>query len=142
MQAEVTEHTDDHGVYCQVDLGYGTSFTFHEDPQLGSMETQKAVKAYEGWHCAIYVRDFEGTYSRVVPAGINQTDHPYKDKADTLEGAKQWNQFRFADIVAVEDSPPNSVTAYEKGQLLYRFGHEIRCLDHRRCPKILREVEA
>lgn len=139
--AEATEHTDDHGVYCKVDLGYGTSFMFREDPQLGSLETQKAVKGYEGWHCALYVLDFEETYSRVVQAGINQTDHPYKDKADTLEGAKQWNQFRFADIVALEDSLPHADATYRKGQLLYRFGHEIRSLSHRRCPKILHEIQ-
>lgn len=140
VQAEVTEHTDDHGVYSKVDLGHGTSFTFVEDPQLGSLETQKAVEAYEGWHCAMYVQDFEDTYSRVVQAGINQTDHPYKDKADTLEDAKHWNQFRFCNIIAVEDSRPNAVTAYHKGQLLYRFGHELRSLDHRRCPKLLNEM--
>lgn len=137
VQAEATEHTDDGGVYSQVDVGYGTSLRFCEDPQLGSLETQKAVEAYEGWHCAVYVQDFEGTYSRVVQAGINQTDHLYKDKADTLEGAKRWNQFRFCNIIAVEDSPPDAVTAYRKGQLLYRFGHELRSLEHRRCPKLL-----
>lgn len=88
----------------------------------------------------MYVQDFEGTYSRVVQAGINQVDHPYKDKADTLEGAKQWNQFRFSDIIALEDSPPNAAAQYHKGQLLYRFGHEIRSLNHRRCPQLLHDL--
>lgn len=95
------------------------------------------MQAYEGWHCALYVADFEDTYHRVVQAGINQTDHPYKDKADTLEGAKQWNQFRFCDIIAMEDSPPDAGTPIQKGQLLYRFGHEVRSLEHRRCPQVL-----
>ena len=140
MQAQATEHTDDDGVYTKVDVGHGTSFKFLEDPQLGSLETQKAVEAYEGWHCAMYVQDFEGTYNRVVQAGINQIDHPYKDNADTLENAKHWNQFRFSDIIAVEDSPPNAVTAFHRGQLLYRFGHELRSLHHRRCPKLLLEM--
>ena len=138
LQAETTEHkTADGKMYVLVELGHGTTFTFQEDNKLGPLQTQKAIKAYEGWHCALYVADFEATYHRIVEAGINQVDHPYKDKADTLEGAKQWNQFRFCDIVAVQDSPKDSDVSYKKGQLLYRFGHEIRSLDHRRCPQVL-----
>lgn len=120
-----------------MELGHGTTFTFQEDSALGPLKTQKAIQAYEGWHCALYVYDFEGTYNRIVQAGINQTDHPYKDKADTLEQAKQWNQFRFSDIVALADSASDAQVSFKQGQLLYRFGHEIRSLDHRRCPKIL-----
>ena len=138
LQAETTEHTTADGqVYVQVQLGHGTTFTFQEDAKLGSLQTQEAIKAYEGWHCALYVADFEATYNRIVQAGINQVDHPYKDKADTLEGAKHWNQFRFCDIVAVQDSSKDSAVVYKKGQLLYRFGHEIRSLEHCRCPKVL-----
>ena len=61
----------------------------------------------------------------------------YKDKADTLEHAKEWNQLRFSDIIAVSDTASDAEVPFKKGQLLYRFGHEIRSLDHRRCPKIL-----
>lgn len=138
LQAETTEHSNADGqVYVQVELGHDTTFTFQEDPSLASLQTQGAIQAYEGWHCALYVAAFEETYNKIVQAGINQTDHPYKDKADTLEGAKQWNQFRFCDIIAVEDAPDNADVQYKKGHLLYRFGHEIRSLEHRRCPKVL-----
>ena len=138
VQAEATEHTGTDGqVYVQVELGHGTVFTFQEDAGLGPLQSQKAIQNYEGWHCALYVFDYEGTYNKIVQAGINQIDHPYKDKADTLEHAKQWNQFRFSDIIAVSDTASDAEVPFKKGQLLYRFGHEIRSLDHRRCPKIL-----
>lgn len=138
LRAEVSELASNDGdVSVQVELGHGTTFTFTEDPKLGLLETQKEFQAYEGWHCALYVYDFEGTYKQIVQAGINQTDHPYKDKADSLEQAKQWNQFRFSDIVAVEDSFHDAKERVRRGQILYKFGHEIRSLQHRRCPKIL-----
>ncbi len=124
-------------MYANIELGYGTTFTFQEDAGLGPLSTQKAIEAYEGWHCALYIFDYEGTYNRIVQAGINQVDHPYKDKADTLERARQWNQFRFSDIVAVNEAPTDAKVQFKRGQLLYRFGHEIRNLKHRRCPKIL-----
>lgn len=137
-QAETTQATNaDGNLYSEVHLGHGTTFQFQEDPALGPLASQTAIRAYEGWHCAVYVRDFEETYDRVVHAKINYTEHPYKDKAYDLDSAKQWNQFRFQDIIAVDNSPANAATTYTKGQLLYRFGHEVRSLQHRRCPKIL-----
>jgi len=124
-------------VYVNIELGHGTTFTFQEDAGPGPLSTQKAIEAYEGWHCALYIFDYGGTYNRIVQADINQVDHPYKDKADTLEHARQWNQFRFSDIVAVNEAPTDAKVQFRRGQLLYRFGHEIRSLKHRRCPKIL-----
>lgn len=138
MQAEVDEGTDTQGnAFSEVQLGYGTTFRFQEDLQLGPLSSQAAIKAYEGWHCAIYVQNFEDTYNRVVQAKLNYTDHPYKDKAYDLDAAKQWNQFRFQDIIAVQDSVERGPAKFSKGQLLYRFGHEVRSLQHRRTPKIL-----
>lgn len=138
MQAEANEGIDAEGnAFADVHLGYGTTFHFQEDPQLGLLPSHAAIDAYEGWHCAIYVNNFEDTYNKVVQANLNYTDHPYKDKAYDLDAAKQWNQFRFQDIVAVENSPEKAETQYRKGQLLYRFGHEVRSLQHRRCPKLL-----
>lgn len=124
-------------MYVNIELGHGTTFTFQEDAGPGPLSTQKAIEAYEGWHCALYIFDYEGTYNRIVQAGINQVDHPYKDKADTLEHARQRNQFRLSDIVAVNEAPTDAKVQFRRGQLLYRFGHEIRSLKHRRCPKIL-----
>lgn len=136
VQAEASDGIDSDGnAFCDVHLGYGTTFRFQEDPRLGSLSSQAAIKAYEGWHCAMYVSNFEDTYNRILQ--VNYTDHPYKDKAYDVDAAKQWNQFRFQDIVAVEDSPQKGQTTYSKGQLLYRFGHEVRSLQHRRCPNIL-----
>ena len=138
LQAETTQGTNADGkLYSEVHLGHGTTFHFQEEPALGPLSSLTAIKAYEGWHCAVYVRDFEETYNRVVQAKINYTEHPYKDKAYDLDSAKQWNQFRFQDIIAVDDSPAHADNPYKKGQLLYRFGHEVRSLRHRRCPKIL-----
>ncbi len=65
-------------MYVNIELGYGTTFTFQEDAGLGPLSTQRAIEAYEGWHCALYIFDYEGTYNRIVQAGINQVDHPYK----------------------------------------------------------------
>ena len=66
VQAEATEHTGTDGqVYVQVELGHGTVFTFQEDAGLGPLKTQQAMQNYEGWHCALYVYAYEGTYNKI-----------------------------------------------------------------------------
>ncbi|KAL0039545.1 hypothetical protein WJX77_001490 [Trebouxia sp. C0004] len=56
LEAEATEHTDADGqVNVHVELGYGMTFTFQEDAGLGPLHTQKAIEAYESWHCALYI---------------------------------------------------------------------------------------
>jgi hypothetical protein len=67
--------------------------------------------------------DFEVAFKNAELAGIVWVNPRFSDKADTLEGAKKWNQFRFKDIVDMES-----------GETIFELEHEIRSVEHEAWP--------
>ena len=117
-------------VCASVVHGPGSTITYVESQDV--QDAEAALGRFEGWHVAFYLANFSTVYNTVKDAGLNLLDHKYNDKSPTLEDALKHSQFRMQDITAVEDSPEGAQTVYKKGDVLYRFGHEVRSLYHPR----------
>jgi hypothetical protein len=86
-------------------------------------ETKEKIPPYDGHHIALYVgnssADFEAAYRNADLSGIVWCNPRFSDKADTLEGARKWKQFRFKNIVDMET-----------GETIFELEHEIRSIEH------------
>jgi catechol 2,3-dioxygenase-like lactoylglutathione lyase family enzyme len=89
----------DHGAaVARVQVGAGQSLRFRE--------TSEEIRAYDGYHVAVYVTDFGGSHAKLNERGIvSEESNPY--------------QYRFQEIV-----DPDS------GKLLYEIEHEVRSFTH------------
>lgn len=126
----MTHGKEGDAVCVSVVHGPCTTITYIESQDVPT--PQAAIDDFEGWHVAFYLANFSMVYDTVKDAGLNLLDHKYNDKSPTLEDALRWSQFRMQDITALEDSAEDSPTQYKKGDVLYRFGHEVRSLYHPR----------
>lgn len=101
----------------------------HAFQSLLFRETSEPLPPYDGHHLAMYVgeskQDFEQAFKNAEMAGIVWVNPRFSDKAITLQGAKQWKQFRFKDIVDMES-----------GKLIMELEHEMRSKDHSAWPGI------
>jgi len=70
-----------------------------------------------GYHVAIYIGDFSGTFTRMEQDNLIYVSDRFRDKADTIEKAKQHRQFRFKDF-------------RNENQTLFELEHEIRSVVH------------
>lgn len=93
------------------------------DQSLLFRETDQEIPPYDGHHVAMYVgesaADFAQAFKNCDLAGIVWVNPRFSDKANTLQGAKKWQQFRFKDIVDMDT-----------GEKVFELEHEIRCLGH------------
>ena len=82
---------------------------------------------YDGHHIALYVgqngADFEQAFKNCETAGIVWVNPRFSDKADDLESAKAWNQYRFKDIIDMESGIP-----------IFELEHEVRSVNHAAWP--------
>lgn len=97
------------------------------DQSLLFRETTETIPPYDGHHVAMYVgqsgEDFEQAFKNCVLAGVVWVNPRFSDKADTLEKAKELNQFRFKDIVDMDT-----------GKRVFELEHEIRSVKHEAWP--------
>ncbi|KAI3428537.1 hypothetical protein D9Q98_007360 [Chlorella vulgaris] len=105
------------GDAARVVLGPGTSLCFEEDAALGELKTEAVDKLWSGWHVAFYISRFSSSFSKVSQLGINQLDHPYRDKSPGLAEALANRQFRFKDVVRLDSFG-------KRGATLFKLGHE------------------
>jgi hypothetical protein len=105
-----------------IDLGDGTKIAiiaFGNVDDMGKAdqswlfrESEEKVPEYDGHHLAKYVgesaADFEQAYKNAEIAGVVWVNPRFSfDKADTLEGAREWQLFRFKDIIDMETKTPH-----------------------------------
>lgn len=97
------------------------------DQSLLFRETSEPIPSYDGHHVAMYVgqstADFDQAYQNAELAGVVWVNPRFSDKANTLEGAQKWNQFRFKDIVDMDTGKP-----------IFELEHEIRSVGHEAWP--------
>lgn len=90
-------------------------------------ETSEKIPPYDGHHVAMYVgksaADFEQAFKNAETAGVVWVNPRFSDKADTLQGAKHWKQFRLKDIVDMET-----------GKKIFELEHEMRSIEHSAWP--------
>ena len=90
-------------------------------------ETPEPIPQYDGHHVAMYVgesaQDFEQAFKNADMAGVVWVNPRFSDKADSLQGAKKWKQFRFKDIVDMET-----------GEVIMELEHEMRSIEHSAWP--------
>jgi hypothetical protein len=81
------------------------------------------IPVYDGHHIAIFVgdkkEDFEQAYRNCELAGLIWVNPRFSDKADSLEGAREWKQFRFKNIIDMET-----------GETIMELEHEMRSKEH------------
>jgi hypothetical protein len=120
-----------------IDLGDGTKIAIialgnvddmgKADQSLLFRESEEKVPEYDGHHLAMYVgesaADFEQAFKNSQIAGVVWVNPRFSDKADTLEGARKWKQFRFKDIVDMET-----------GETVFVLEHEMRSIEHEAWP--------
>jgi len=101
--------------------------TGRADQSLLFRETSDEIPPYDGHHVAMYVgetaEDFEQAYKNAEVAGVVWVNPRFSDKADTLQGAREWKQFRFKDIVDMET-----------GEKIFELEHEMRSCEHEAWP--------
>jgi len=89
-------------------------------------ECDDALPPYDGHHISLYVganrADFEAAFVNCDEAGVVWANPRFRDAALTLEGAREWRQFRFKDIVDLET-----------GAKVFELEHEIRSIEHNAC---------
>ena len=56
---------------------------------------QAAEALWSGCHVAFYIAAFSPAFQRALALGVNQLEHPYRDKAPDVAGALASRQFRF-----------------------------------------------
>lgn len=83
-----------------------SQLVFFENPELGPWSTEGAIAQFSGWHIAFYIAQFSHCYARLRHLLYN--NHRYRDKVHTFHDALDHQQFRFQDIVMLEDpfAPP------------------------------------
>lgn len=90
-------------------------------------ETSEEIPIYDGHHVAMYVgesaADFEQAFKNAQLAGVVWVNPRFSDKAEDLEGARHWKQFRFKDIVDIET-----------GKKVFELEHEMRSIEHEAWP--------
>jgi len=79
---------------------------------------------YDGHHIAIYVYDLPATFQRMEQHGLIFVNKRFEDKADSLEKALEYKQFRTLHIV----DPLNPA------EVIIQLEHEIRSTDLPACP--------
>ena len=110
---------------------------------------------YDGWHIALYLRDWEGAYRRAAQAGLLYENKRFSDRCATWEEACANWQFRTLAMVAPAagssgrppaDSRPTTwfndslgvasvdAAGEEVGHLPYRLELEVRSVKHAACP--------
>lgn len=93
------------------------------DQALVFRETTLPIPKYDGHHIALYVGEdaagFEEAFLYCLDAGVVWVNPRFSDKADSLEGARQYKQFRFKNIVDVKT-----------GKKVFELEHEIRSVEH------------
>ena len=98
------------------------------DQSLLFRETTDPIPAYDGHHIALYVgtnrADFEQAFKNCELAGVVWVNPRFSDKASTLQGAKNYKQFRFKDIVDMET-----------GEKIFELEHEMRSVEHAAYPR-------
>ena len=86
-------------------------------------ECDDKIPPYDGHHLSLYVgssqADFETAFLNCEQAGVIWANPRFKDEALTLEGAREWSQFRFKDIVDLRT-----------GMKVFELEHEIRSIKH------------
>jgi hypothetical protein len=97
------------------------------DQSLLFRETEEVLPPYDGHHIAMYVgksqADFDQAFKNAATAGVVWVNPRFSDKADTLQGAREWKQFRFKDIVDMET-----------GEKIFELEHEMRSIEHESWP--------
>jgi hypothetical protein len=90
-------------------------------------ESTEPTPSYDGHHVALYVgqnaADFDQAYRNCETAGVVWVNPRFSDKATTLVGARQWQQFRFQDILDIET-----------GEKILTLEHEVRSVEHSAWP--------
>jgi hypothetical protein len=103
----------------------GSDDTRHTaDQSLIFRETDpEMLPDYDGHHIAMYigetVADFEQAYRNCELAGIVWVNPRFRDRADTIAGAREWKQFRFKNIIDMET-----------GATIMELEHEMRSVAH------------
>ena len=86
-------------------------------------ETNEVIPPYDGHHIAFYVgssaADFDFCYKNAELANLVWVNPRFSDKADSLQGARNWKQFRMKDIVDMET-----------GDVIMELEHEVRSVEH------------
>jgi hypothetical protein len=110
-------------------IGFGRVNTIGKAEQcLLFRETSEPIPPYDGHHMlALYVgqsgSDFEQAFKNCETAGIVWVNPRFSDKASDLQGAKEWHQFRFKDIINMDS-----------GHTIFGLEHEVRSLTHSAWP--------
>ena len=77
---------------------------------------------YSGWHFAMYVADFSGTYKRCKRVHATYNNPRFRDQVHSLSDALHFAQFRLKDIRDPEEGPNSEV--------VLELEHEIRSTAH------------
>jgi catechol 2,3-dioxygenase-like lactoylglutathione lyase family enzyme len=97
------------------------------DQSLIFRETDETLPPYDGHHVAMYIgenaADFDQAFKNAKLANVVWVNPRFSDKADTLEGARHWKQFRFKNIVDMET-----------GETIFELEHEMRSIEHEAWP--------
>ncbi|KAF0714035.1 Aste57867_4088 [Aphanomyces stellatus] len=114
--SSIVESTNDDGGAC-------ASVACGPMQRLLFEETAAALRPYDGHHICIYIRDFEASYQRIHAKGLAWNNPLFHDRCDTWVETQKHKQFRVLHIVDPDTDD----------QLL-ELEHEVRPLDHARCP--------
>jgi hypothetical protein len=114
-------------VAAVIAIGTVDTVTGRADQALIFRETTDPIPPYDGHHIALYVgssaADFDQAYRNCELAGIVWVNPRFSDKATTLPLARQFQQFRFKDIVDMET-----------GHVIMELEHEMRSIEHEAFP--------
>jgi hypothetical protein len=101
--------------------------TGHSDQALIFRETTEPLPLYDGHHIAVYVgesaADFEQAFKNCQLANVVWVNPRFSDKADTLQTARHYKQFRFKNIVDMKT-----------GETIFELEHEMRSIEHEAWP--------
>ncbi|RHY34012.1 hypothetical protein DYB34_004565 [Aphanomyces astaci] len=113
----VVTSTDAQAVVCVVDCGATQRLVFEQ------VQDEAQLRPYDGHHICIYIAEFEAAYSRLHGRHLTWNNPLFEDRCDTWQNTQTHQQFRIRSIV-----DPESCT------VLLELEHEIRPVDHSRCP--------
>lgn len=123
LDATVNVVQDKEDKVAVIALGNVDASTGRADQSLLFRETDEVIPPYDGHHVAMYVgesaADFEQAYRHAEIAGVVWVNPRFSDKADTLNAARHWKQFRFKDVVDMET-----------GEKIFELEHEMRSIEH------------
>ncbi|KAI8465170.1 MAG: hypothetical protein J3K34DRAFT_437916 [Monoraphidium minutum] len=118
---------------ASVVAGAGTALVFKEARALGAATPEAIRGLHTGWHTAVYISDFSAVFRRIEALGLINNDHPFRDKCYGIEDALRNRQFRFRDILSLEEGGPDLAPS----GLAYVLDHEVRSIHHARFMKPL-----